>query len=69
MKPERKRRSMTLSEAAREARELAARLTADVEKAGNREDHIRLSARANEADGLATQLEELVSSEAASPIV
>ena len=61
---------MSLAEAAAEARSLAEQLFRDVEQAGNREDHIRMTARANEADTLAKRLEELnVSSEAASPIV
>jgi hypothetical protein len=68
MKSERKK--MSLAEAAEEARSLAEQLFRDVEQAGNREDHIRMTARANEADTLAKRLEELnVSSQAASPIV
>ena len=61
---------MTISDMATQARALATQLAADVEKAGNREDHIRISARANEAASLADKLEELnVSNEAASPLV
>lgn len=61
---------MNLANAAAQARDLANQLFRDVEQAGNREDHIRMTARANEAETLAVKLEELlVSSEAASPIV
>lgn len=59
-----------ISELAAQARNLAEQLFRDVEQAGNRQDHIRMTARANEAASLANKLEELsVSSEAASPLV
>lgn len=38
----------------------AARLTNDVELAATREDHIRLSARANEADNLAQLAQKIM---------
>ena len=41
------------------ARELANDLRADIELAKTREEHIRISARANIADQLATDLENL----------
>lgn len=45
-----------VEEALIQARELAASLQSDVELAANREEHIRLSARANEAETLAALL-------------
>lgn len=60
---------MNIADTARQARELADQLFRDVEQAGNREEHIRVTARANEAAGLADSLEELVSVQAASPLV
>lgn len=60
---------MNIADTARQARELADQLFRDVEQAGNREEHIRVTARANEAAGLADSLEELVSIQAASPLV
>ena len=41
------------------AHELAERLKEDIQKAGNREDHIRISARANEADLLVQGLNQM----------
>jgi hypothetical protein len=41
------------------AREHAASLINDVELASTREEHIRLTARANEAEGLVTDLQTL----------
>lgn len=41
-------------------REHAARLINDVELASTREEHIRLTARANEAETLVNQLEKLL---------
>jgi hypothetical protein len=38
---------------------LAERLKEDIQKAGNREDHIRISARANEADLLVQGLNQM----------
>jgi hypothetical protein len=38
---------------------LAERLKEDIQKAGNREDHIRISARANEADLLLQGLNQM----------
>lgn len=45
-----------VEEAMLQARELAASLQSDVELAANREEHIRISARANEAENLAALL-------------
>lgn len=48
--------SVQIEEALIQARELAAWLQSDVELAATREEHIRLSARANEAENLAARL-------------
>lgn len=49
------------------ARELAAQLLTDVNTAANRVDHVRLTARANEAAHLVEKLEaELAASQTAS---
>ena len=50
---------MTLSELADQAREHAERLLQDVELCSNRAEHIRITARANEAMNLAAELSEL----------
>lgn len=61
---------MSLSELTETARRLAEQLFHDVEQAGNREDHIRVTARANEARKLADSIEALaVSSTGADVIV
>lgn len=66
----RKRNKVNLSELATTARNLAEELFRDVEQAGNREDHIRVTARANEARNLADNIEALaVSSTGADAIV
>jgi len=51
-----------LEEALYQLREHAARLVNDVELAATREEHIRLTARANEAETLVTQLEKILPS-------
>jgi len=48
-----------IRELAATARALAEVLTGDVSLASTREEHIRLTARANEAQTLATSLEEV----------
>lgn len=58
-----------LQEILNDAREHAARLKNDIELCSSREEHIRISARAHEADLLVDSLTELyVSTETASPI-
>jgi hypothetical protein len=57
-----------LSQLIDEASELAARLSDDIELAKTREEHIRVTARANEASNLARALSELVPVEKASLI-
>lgn len=49
-----------LEEAMLHAREHAASLQSDVELAATREEHIRLSARANEADTLVISLSDIL---------
>jgi phosphotransferase system HPr-like phosphotransfer protein len=49
-----------LEEALYQLREHAARLINDVELAATREEHIRLTARANEAETLVNQLEKIL---------
>lgn len=49
-----------LEEALYQLREHAARLVNDVELASTREEHIRLTARANEAETLVKQLEAIL---------
>ena len=49
-----------LEEALYQLREHAARLINDVELAATREEHIRLAARANEAETLVNQLEKIL---------
>jgi len=49
-----------LEEALYQLREHAARLVNDVELASTREEHIRLTARANEAETLVNQLEAIL---------
>jgi len=49
-----------LEEALYQLREHAARLINDVELASTREEHIRLTARANEAETLVNQLEKIL---------
>lgn len=49
-----------LEEALYQLREHAARLINDVELASTREEHIRLTARANEAETLVHQLEKIL---------
>lgn len=46
-----------------EARKLAQQLEADIQQAANRVDHIRMTARANEAWKLVKILEELLTNE------
>lgn len=50
---------MNLEDILYAAREHAASLLNDVELASNREEHIRLTARANEAESLVTDLQSL----------
>lgn len=50
---------MTADQIRNLAHELAERLKEDIQKAGNREDHIRISARANEADLLVQGLNQM----------
>lgn len=49
-----------LEEALFNLREHAARLLNDVELASTREEHVRLTARANEAETLVNQLEKIL---------
>jgi hypothetical protein len=42
------------------AEELVARLKDDIHKAGNREEHVRVSARANEADLLLQGINQML---------
>ena len=49
-----------LEEALYQLREHAARLINDVELASTREEHIRLTARANEAETLVNSLEKIL---------
>ena len=49
-----------LEEALYQLREHAAQLVNDVELASTREEHIRLTARANEAETLVNQLEKIL---------
>jgi len=49
-----------LEEALYQLREHAARLINDVELAATREEHIRLTARANEAETIVDQLEKIL---------
>lgn len=49
-----------LEEALYQLREHAARLINDVELASTREEHIRLTARANEAETIVNQLEKIL---------
>lgn len=49
-----------LEETLYQLREHAARLINDVELAATREEHIRLTARANEAETLVNQLEKIL---------
>jgi hypothetical protein len=57
-----------LSQLVGEAGELAARLSADIPLAKTREEHIRVTARANEAANLFQGLSELAAMETASLI-
>jgi hypothetical protein len=54
---------MTENEILEAARELAAKLLTDVNVASTRVEHIRLTARANEAAHLVEQLEQLTASQ------
>jgi hypothetical protein len=54
---------MTENEILEAARELAAKLLTDVNLASTRVEHIRLTARANEAAHLVEQLEQLTASQ------
>lgn len=49
-----------VTEAAEAARQLAVELAADVEQAKTREEHIRVTARANEAARIAYMLQHLL---------
>jgi hypothetical protein len=53
-----------MNELLTKAMELAQQLEADIEQASTRVDHIRMTARANEAWGLVKILEELLTNEA-----
>jgi len=55
-----------LEEIAYQAREHAASLLNDVELAATREEHIRLTARANEAENLGDMIQQLLVQELAS---
>ena len=52
-----------LEEIVFQAREHAARVIGDVELASTREEHVRLTARANEAESIAHLLNELLISQ------
>jgi hypothetical protein len=56
----------TLEEIAYQMREHAASLLNDVEQAATREEHIRLTARANEAENLGDMIQQLLVEELAS---
>jgi hypothetical protein len=45
------------------AKDLAAKLLTDIQTAANRVDHIRLTARANEAAHLVAELEKLLTND------
>jgi hypothetical protein len=53
-----------MNEVLTEAIQLATQLESDIAQAANRVDHIRMTARANEAWGLVKILEELLTNEA-----
>lgn len=57
-----------LSQVIGEASELAARLLADIPLAKTREEHIRVTARANEAANLLQAISEIAAAEKASLI-
>ena len=57
-----------LSQLIGEASELAARLSADIPLAKTREEHIRVTARANEAANLLQAISEIAAMETASLI-
>ena len=57
-----------LSQLVGEASELAARLSADIPLAKTREEHVRVTARANEAANLLQAISEIVAMETASLI-
>jgi hypothetical protein len=59
---------MDLRDLALLAREHADRLVSDLELTTSRVEHVRLTARANEAENLAGQLQQLVIQEAAREI-
>lgn len=54
---------MTVLDLLHDAKEHASRLKNDIELCATREEHVRISARANEADRLVEQLAKLVLSE------
>ena len=54
---------MTLELLSSHARDLVTRLLEDVEKAKTREEHIRITARANEATHILYHLEDLAATE------
>ena len=54
---------MTLHELLTEATQLAQQLESDISQASTRVDHIRMTARANEAWNLVRILEELLTNE------
>jgi hypothetical protein len=53
----------TMNEILTSARDLLDRLLEDVSKAKTREEHIRITARANEAATIVSELESLVTKE------
>lgn len=53
----------TMNEILTSARDLRDRLLEDVSKAKTREEHIRITARANEAATIVSELESLVTEE------
>jgi len=54
---------MTLNELLMEATHLAQQLEADIEQASTRVDHVRMTARANEAWTVVNHLTELLTNE------
>ncbi len=60
---------MTVNDLLHQAKEHASRLKNDIELCSTREEHIRISARANEADRLVEQLLNIALSEEATDTI
>lgn len=59
---------MNMNDLSKAARDHADRLRGDIELASSREEHVRLTARLNEAEQLAAELYQLAISEEASTV-